>query len=111
MISFSHPTWLVALVLIPLAWLQWTRFAKSLAPGLRGRVALIRSLVLLLLILALAGPRWAHPRPGVDVLLLVDASDSMLMDAEIVAEQYYEELEAHAGPHDRVGLVYFGREA
>jgi Ca-activated chloride channel family protein len=98
MISFANPGFLLLLLLIPpllLWWLYQPRRAlrhslverlRDLPTGRARRVrrvsALLRGLALLLLIVALAGPRWPDRRSrieteGIALVLLVDVSGSM----------------------------------
>ena len=86
MIVFLHPAWLIALLLVPLAWLQWTRAGNAVPRRVRTKVAVLRCLILLLLVLALALPMVEGA--GTDVLLLLDVSESMAADAQALAEEY-----------------------
>jgi Ca-activated chloride channel family protein len=98
MFGFAHPGWLfLALAVVPLMW-WWLRQRRAalrfpdtgFLTGLpRGRrrwavwlSAFLRSAALLLLVLALAGPRWADARQrlsteGIAIEILVDVSGSM----------------------------------
>lgn len=139
MLKFAHPWWLLALLLIPLYWLWQTRWQGSRKPSLPfTRLALLReigaanplwkyifpvlrSLVLLCLILALAQPRWGRgirdiSQKGVDIVLAVDISGSMLaldfapqnrLQAAVkVAQDFITKR-----PNDRFGLVAFSEYA
>jgi Mg-chelatase subunit ChlD len=110
LIVFLHPAWLIALLLVPLAWLQWTRAGNAVPRRVRTKVAVLRCLILLLLVLALALPHWVGRRAGTDVLLLLDVSESMAADAQALAEEYTRSLEQLLGPGDRLGVVLFGAE-
>src|SRR5437016_771861 len=96
--EFAHPAFLFGCLAVPL--LVWwrlrpprlalrypdTRLLTGLPPG-RGRVArwggaILRGLVVLLLAVALAGPRWPDLRTrleaqGIAIVLVVDVSGSM----------------------------------
>jgi Ca-activated chloride channel homolog len=137
--SFAHPWLLLALtVLGPLAFF-WLRMRQRLtvgltfsAPGERGgtigrraRLArllpVVRLMALMLLIVALAGPRFGRTRvkshsEGIDIVLALDISGSMraldfapgnrLDAAKAVAREFI------AGrPGDRIGLVVFASSA
>ncbi|KJZ18210.1 VWA domain-containing protein [Loktanella sp. S4079] len=94
-------------------------------PGWRHRSVLIPSIIWLLLVVALAGPRvvapnQALPMSGRDLMLVLDLSGSMVRDdfavdgktatrLEVVKTVGAEFIAAREG--DRVGLVVFGAEA
>lgn len=139
MLKFAHPWWLLALLLIPLYWLwqtRWQNARKTRLPftrlNLLREVAgenkfwrylfpVLRALTLLCLILALAQPRWGRgtrdiTQKGVDIVLAVDISGSMLaLDfapqnrlaaAVKVARDFISKR-----PNDRFGLVAFSEYA
>jgi Ca-activated chloride channel family protein len=139
MINFYSPWWLIALVLVPL-YLYYelriksrkrTRLAfsrYSLVHRLAGRknfwkllYPLLRASVILLLVLAIARPRFGKGREdiqgeGVDIIIALDVSGSMLAvdfepenrlgAAKKVAKDFIEQRE-----HDRIGLVTFSEYA
>lgn len=139
MLKFANPWWLVALLVVPL--LLWFQFKKQSRRQLRlpfTRVQILRqiagdnrfwryffpalrALILTALILAIAQPRWGKGtrdinRRGVDIVLAVDISGSMLaMDfapqnrlgaAVKVAKDFISKR-----PNDRFGLVAFSEYA
>ena len=130
--DFARPPILFLLLLIPpglgLAW--WSRSRREKAwealgqPGRppRGRVA-TSSFAAVLLIVALAGPRWgrlsgSERPPGHDVILLVDASRSMAAE-DAIPDRMGAVKAAATGlvealgrePGDRVGVVAFAGRA
>ncbi len=139
MLRFAHLFWLLALLLPPLYWLWQTRWQHSQKLKLPfTRVELLRQiagenrfwkyffpvlrlLVLLFLILALAQPRWGKGtrdinKSGVDIVLAIDVSGSMLALDFLPKNR----LEAAADvaldfiskrPNDRFGLVAFSEFA
>lgn len=145
---FAHPSALLLLPLLPIAIWAWLRrplpalmtpALGTLArlPGRRGIVsrwgdALLRGIVLALLVLALAGPRWPEPgarivTEGIALEVILDVSGSMAEKDAIWAGAPVTRLEAAkracrllieggAGPEgeslpgrpeDQVGLVTF----
>jgi Ca-activated chloride channel family protein len=132
LVTFAHPGWLVLLAVPPVLWLlrRWQRApppaVSSLAwfdavpttwrVRLRWLPGACRSLAFALVILALAGPERITParesvRPGLDVLLLVDVSQSMrardgtpdrLGSAIALAQAVVK-----ARPRDRIGVLLF----
>jgi Ca-activated chloride channel family protein len=98
MVSFSNPAYLLLLLLVPPLMLWWLRQPRrALRHSLVARLlhlpvgrsrrarragAFLRALALVLLVLALAGPRWPdrHSRidtEGIAIVILVDVSGSM----------------------------------
>jgi Ca-activated chloride channel family protein len=98
MFSFSHPSYLLLLPAVPLLVWWWlrrrgnslrysgTELLAGLPPGRRRRArwfgTLFRAIALVLLILALAGPRWPDlgtriPTEGIAIQMVVDISGSM----------------------------------
>jgi Ca-activated chloride channel family protein len=135
---FGSPWWLLALVLVPLVW-PWGRARRTSAisfPSLRdvamarighagrGRrmtLGVLRVAVVALVVGALARPQLGREearvyREGVDIVLAVDVSGSMLAEDFTVDGKRVSRLEAvknvvrefiAARPNDRIGLVLF----
>ncbi len=135
--SFRDPWYLLLLAVLPLAgWLRGRRgepaalvyssitLVARLAnphPARAGQVlSALRWLALALFIVALARPQSelgeSRREPsGIDIVLSVDLSDSMLADdlapsRIVVAKQVLEEFIEHR-PNDRIGLVVFSGKA
>ncbi len=109
-VSFGSPAWLVALVLVPgVAWLG-RGLRSSLGRRRAAVVTALRTTAVALLVLALAAPFWIRGGRGVDVLFLVDGSDSMA-GAQSVARDLVADATAGRGRHDRVALARFGLDA
>jgi Ca-activated chloride channel family protein len=108
--TFSEPLYL--LLLIPaLAWLFWVaRRMHGLARG-RKRLALgLRTVVLGLLILALAGMETVRPNKGVSTIFVLDHSASMKPEFLTDARAFIGKSLDALGPDDRAGLVVFGKD-
>ncbi|WP_224244700.1 VWA domain-containing protein [Hyalangium gracile] len=101
--SFSLPQALV--LLVPLGLFLWKRGAR---PGIP---MLLRWGLLLLAVGALAGPELVLRDAGSDVVVVVDRSRSMPLDADRVALELVKLLEGQRRPGDRLGVISFGREA
>ncbi len=139
MLRFANPWWLLALLLIPLQlWFQfkWGQARKlrlpftrlSLLQGLRHQnqhwkylYPVLRALILLCLILAIAQPRWGKgqrdlSKKGVDIVLAVDISGSMLAvdfapENRLGAAVNVAKNFVNNRPNDRFGLVAFSEYA
>jgi uncharacterized membrane protein len=99
-------------LLIPaLAWLFLVaQKMHGLAPG-RRRVAIgIRSIVLTLLILALAGLQSSRPNKGVTTIFLLDQSASIKPEAAAQSKAFIAKALDGLGPDDQAGLVVFGKD-
>lgn len=98
-----------SLLLLALLALVWWRHRRSLSP-LRGRrrlaSVLIRCLCVLLIVLALAEPRWMSSTNREEVLLLVDQSFSVEKSAVEAAEKFAKE--ANFGDAEKAWLSFGG---
>lgn len=113
-ISFDYPWLLVLLVVVPLIWVLSFKSLEGLGSGRRFFALLFRSVVLLLIIFALAGVQWVRISNKVTVIYLLDQSDSiprakrdLMLDLAIKSVR--EHRDGSRG--DRAGLIVFGREA
>ena len=79
-ISFTHPALLALLLLAPLAWWLERRSLVLLPRGRRIASLALRTVVILLLVLALAGMRFERRSDAVTVVFAVDRSDSVGAD-------------------------------
>lgn len=112
--SWDAPLWLLALPLAAgVVWLaRRRRGTVAWDPSRQHRWATwLRAGTVALLVLALAGPRWEAGGGHVDVVFLLDVSDSVSPDAAVDARAYVEEALAAAGAGDRAALAVFGRDA
>jgi uncharacterized membrane protein len=101
--SFDTPAW--ALFVLPVALLAWrTRSGAAVTQGLR-------LCLLLLLALALAGPRWEQSARGLDLVVVVDRSLSVGGEADSAGLELVRLAEDARGPGDRVAVVAFAAEA
>ena len=111
MLEFTHP-WFLALagVVLFLAWTQ-RRSLADMTPAQRRVCFLLRTVILLLLVLALAGLRWLLPSRELAVLFAVDESASISAPARKEARDFVAASLAaqHAG--DVTGVVGFAGTA
>ncbi|HKP53495.1 MAG TPA: VWA domain-containing protein [Chloroflexia bacterium] len=111
--SFNEPRALILLLTIPPVIFLGVLSARA-RPRDRGRVSastVVRSLILLLLTLALAGMQWVSQGGPLNVVFLVDESASMSQESRDAATQYVQKAIASMGPDDRAGVVLFGELA
>ncbi|HBE68334.1 MAG TPA: hypothetical protein DDW52_09325, partial [Planctomycetaceae bacterium] len=113
-VSFEYHWALLLLVAIPVLWLTSYQSMASLGPGRRLGALLLRSLLLLLIICAVAGLQWVWSSNKLTVIYLLDQSDSIpRAKREVMLEYAIKNVEKHrdATRKDRSGLIVFGREA
>ncbi|PKN77781.1 MAG: aerotolerance regulator BatA [Candidatus Cloacimonetes bacterium HGW-Cloacimonetes-1] len=139
MLRFYQPWWLLALLVIP-AYLYWelklrgrerihitfNRFAMLRQINGWNRLwkyfyPVLRSLILLCLIVAMARPQWGedvrdHQQKGVDIVMAIDVSGSMLAvdfqpENRLGAAKKVAEAFIKKRPNDRLGLVGFSEYA
>jgi uncharacterized membrane protein len=111
MLSFSHPGYLLLLLLVPgLVWIS-RRSLADLRPG-RARLALaLRLVIALLLIAALAGLQVARPSKNLCVYFILDQSDSIPRERQEAAIRFINDAAARMGPNDTAGVIVFGSDA
>lgn len=101
--GFVHPELLLLALPAALVWWRW----RGGAAGTR----VVRALVLLLLILALAMPYLRTGGEGRDLVVVLDRSRSMPPEAEAAALEVLARAEDARRQGDRVALVTFGADA
>ena len=102
-VTFSLPqAWLL---LLPLGLFLW-RYGRRPGPPM-----VLRWVLLVLGVGALAGPELRLANAGSDVAVVVDRSRSMPLDVDRVAQELVSLVESQRRPGDRVGVITFGREA
>ncbi len=111
-IVFVKPLFLLAWLLIPLIWammgrspLRGRKGKRRLAPGI------MRSLLIFLLGLALADPRWVTGSDRVNLIFCMDVSESMGNPVKSAAIEWMERAAQGMGEEDRSGLIIFGKDS
>lgn len=115
-IDFQYPWMLVLLVLIPISWWIGARSLAGLGPVRRALALILRSLVLLLVVVALAGVQWIWTSERQTVIFLLDQSDSIpIAKRQLMLRYAIESVKKYRrssnNRNDRAGLIVFGREA
>ncbi len=112
--SFEYPWLLSLLVVVPLLWIGSFASLAGLGPGRRIAALSFRSVVMLLLIFAIAGVQWVWISDKLTVIYLLDQSDSIARaKRDIMLSYAIESVKEHREDSrgDRAGLIVFGREA
>lgn len=111
MVYLKDPVFLSLLVALPL--ILWTARDKRSFPGLSEKrifaVKTLRSITIILLILAIAGISLKTPLKDKSVIFLVDRSDSISSGEKDRALNFVRDAIKASGNDDRSGLVYFGK--
>ncbi|HTI49306.1 MAG TPA: vWA domain-containing protein, partial [Planctomycetaceae bacterium] len=103
MIHFLFPE--LFLLAIPLWFVYW-RWGRA-----HGVTGALRILLLVVLLVALAGPEVNLGGKGIDVIVVADRSRSLPAEAERRIRELIRNLEANRRTGDRVGVVTFGASA
>ena len=113
-ITFESP-WvglILALALLPAVWWMGYRSLAALGPVRRWVVLLVRTLVVALLIMALAEARMVRVSERLTVLYLLDQSESIPQAGRDAMIDYVNAaIRKHRQGKDRAGVIVFGREA
>jgi uncharacterized membrane protein len=109
---FTHPLWLFALA-PALAWVVWLAVKSDVqtAKWRRWTSGIIRVLVLLAIVLAIAGIQWLRPVEGMNVFFLLDRSDSIPSAQQDAAKEQVNKFAAKMERVDKGGVIAFGSEA
>ena len=110
--QWTHPHWLwLGLVAIP--WMVWwhMRTDHVMAKWKRHLILALRLIITLLILLGLAGLQWLRPMEGLNVVYLLDRSESLSADQKQQALSYVQRTMPKMKPGDHAGVVVFGEEA
>ncbi|RMG12100.1 MAG: VWA domain-containing protein [Planctomycetota bacterium] len=111
-ISFASPAYLSLLLLLPLVWWLSRRSLAGLEPGRRRLALLLRSLVVLLLVLAAAEIEWRGLSERVEVVFVLDHSRSVPDPLAAKALQAIDRSRERLDPRREAGkVVAFARDA
>ncbi len=111
-IAFTHPWWLWTIP-IGLIWViaMTVKTHVQISPWRRWASTLIRSAVVILIGLALAGVQRKEARDGMNVFFLLDRSQSVPSTQQESARQFVNQVAAEKKLVDRGGIIVFGSEA
>ncbi|MFO1066655.1 MAG: VWA domain-containing protein [Pirellulales bacterium] len=112
--SFEYPWMLALLIVLPVLWISSYGSLSGLGAGRRLAALTFRSLLVSLLIFALAGVQWVWTSDKLTVIYLLDQSDSIARAKRDVMLRYaIDSVREHRREtrSDRAGLIVFGREA
>ncbi len=111
-LTLLKPIFLIALIAIPLLWMGFKKtFPRELSSREKVLFGGLRSLLLLLLILALCDLRLLSPSDRVNLFFVFDQSESINARGKNAALAYMKKAVSGIGKEDRAGLILFGKEA
>ncbi|MGB3329395.1 MAG: VWA domain-containing protein [Thermomicrobiales bacterium] len=108
---FSRPMLLLAIPLAPLVVWFLARLLKRRGSTISRTAIVLRSLVLALLLLGLAGPMLAHESTRVTTIFVLDRSESVRSAVQDSANQWVVNAISHAGADQGVAIVGFGGDS
>ena len=110
--TFTHPL-LFALLLPAAAWTLWLawRSDASLTPWRRWLSTILRLVVVLLLVAAIAGAQWKRPQEGMNAFFLLDRSDSIPSPQQEQARDLANKWAKAKRERDKAGFLVFGTDA
>jgi uncharacterized membrane protein len=111
-IHFTEPLWLLALI-PALAWVFWLGWrTDAQLSRARSRLALVlRVVVTVALVFALAGMKWRRSVEGMNVFFVLDRSESVPTGQQETARELVNKLSAKKEKSDKSGLIVFGSDA
>jgi len=108
---FVEPGYLLLLPIL-IAWVWWSgRRMLGVSRARRRVVLVLRSLVVLLIVFALAGLQAVRQNQGICTIFLLDASDSIPDKGKQAARDYIQQSLKAIGEEDQAALIVFGRDA
>ena len=111
-LQFTHPVYLLALI-PALAWVLWFAWKSDVQIGAwrRWTAVLIRLVVVVSLVFAIAGLQWLLPVEGMNVFFVLDRSDSIPSPQQESAREYVNKASKQMHKVDKAGVIVFGSEA
>jgi uncharacterized membrane protein len=109
-LTFAKPLYLSILLIIPFIWLMMRRISADDRWSIkRIVVCVLRSLLIIVLGLALSDPKLLSHSDGVNVFFCLDVSESVPGDQRQKAETFIQQAAAEMQRDDRAGLIVFGK--
>src|SRR5210317_1253446 len=108
--TLDKPIYLILYLLIPFLWIVMRR--SSAGDRLSKQklvIGVLRSLLVIVLGLALSDPKLLSHSDQVNVFFCLDASESIAGDQRLKAEKFIEQAASEMQSGDQVGLIAFGK--
>lgn len=110
MFRILHPLYLILILAIPLLWMT-ARQVRVLGRGRKTLTLILRSLVLLCFILALAEIELLDKGDSLSVFFAIDRSSSVPDDQQNFAVAYVQQQLVKLPSEDDAGIIFFGKQA
>ena len=110
-ISFAAPAYLAILLLLPVLWWYSFRRLAGLGAVRRWAALLLRTLVVVLFVMAAAEVQIVRTNDRLTVIYLLDQSLSIPEKARAMIDYISAEIREHRKGKDRAGVMVFGRDA
>ena len=109
-IALTKPILLLFLIFIPVIWIMMNRSSFRSEPPL-GRILTggLRSIIILILALALSDPRVVKSSDRVNLFFLLDVSESVPEEGQKAALEYIRTASLGIEDEDRAGVIIFGK--
>ena len=110
--QFTHPYWLLALI-PALAWVYWFGLKSDvqLSVWRRWFALIIRTIVVVAIIMAIAGLQWLLPVEGMNIFYVLDRSDSVPAPQQDLAKNFVNNTGKEKKTVDKGGVIVFGSDA
>ena len=110
--QFTHPFWLLA-ALPALGWIFWLAWKTDvqIASWRRWTALILRTIVCLALVFAIAGLQWLLPVEGMNVFFVLDRSDSIPSAQQDAAKGLVNRMAVQKKKEDKAGVIIFGTDA
>lgn len=111
-LSIDNPIYLGLWLLVPVIWITMSR-SRIQARSRRSQplVGLLRSLLVVVLGLALSNPRWMAPSDQVNLFFCLDVSESIGSEDLAAAQSLVQRAAGTMQAGDQAGLIVFGKHA
>jgi uncharacterized membrane protein len=113
-IGFERPWFLLLLFILPVLWILSYNSLAGLGKGRRALALIFRTLVILLLVFALAKAKWQTKTDRLTVIYLLDQSESIPIEKrEALVSYVVKEVKARrrVDKEDKAGVIVFGGNA
>ncbi len=108
-LTLSKPLFLIIVLLVPFIWLMMKRADAQSLSKKRMVIGVLRSMLILVLGLALADPKILSHSDRVNVFFCLDVSESVPDDQRRKANAFIQQAAAEMQEDDRAGLIVFGK--
>lgn len=113
-LGFEQPIYLLLLAILPLIWWMGAGPLRVLGPVRRWLAMSLRTILWLIVVLALAGVQWVWTSDRLTVMYILDQSESIpLSKRQLMLDYVIDSVREHRNREreDRAGIIVFGRQA